>query len=286
MKVIKIGLDAEFMAYKGKKPVYPESKAGIIAGISSFGCDEFGHCLEARPKEAETASDLVTNTMKAMERLPERVKYIAENAHIMEKDDFITLIRKAGGKPLPGCKNIYGKEILDDCAAELKVRQEGKRLVFCGMHVHVSAVHQKKVDFEVGNNVFKTKDVEIPIKMPKKILVWLFDRCLFKPLSTDKDAHIGRYRSPVFYEHKGTLDNWFEYRSLGSTAFTPERLYLIFEIIKELIDKIDEYTLLALEANGGGFLEDTESKLYKLVKRLIKTKAPRSDLRKLWVPWK
>jgi len=279
-----IGLDAEFMAYKGKTPIYPTTEEGIKAGLRNFGCDEFGHCVEARPKEADNANELVTNVMKAMEKLPEGLKYVPENAHTMEKADYIKLIRAQGGKRLSTCKNIHKQDILDDSPAELEARKVGKRLVYCGMHIHVSKVIKRKESFEVSNNVFKTKEVEIPVTVPMKTLVWLFDVCLFGSLANDKDADVGRYRSPGFYELKNGKHH-FEYRSLGITAFTPERLYIIFEIIKELAENVDDYTLLGLQENFK-VIKDTESVLYKLVDRLLNTKPATKCLRKLWVPWK
>lgn len=293
-EIIKIGLDAEFMAYKGSKPVYPMTDEGMKIGLRNFGCDEFGHCVEARPKEATSASVLVTNAMKAMEELPVGLKYIPENAHLMEKADYIKLLREQGGKQLSGAKNIHKQDILDDCPAELEARKAGKRLVYCGMHLHVSKMLKHTVSVETSSTKSKTgkvekdlvvKEVEVPVALPTKTLVWLFDVCLFSPLAGDKDASIGRYRSPGFYEPKNGSHH-FEYRSLGITAFTPERLYLIFKIAKELIKNVDDYTLLGLQTKDDKVFKDTNSKLYKLVDALLKTKPATKCLKKLWVPWK
>jgi hypothetical protein len=284
-EIIKIGLDAEFMAYKGSKVIYPIMPEGLKTGVRQFGCDEFGHCVEARPKEADNANELITNVMKAMERLPEGLKYVPENVHSMEKSDYFKLLREQGSKQLSGCKNIHKQDILDDCPAELKARELGRRLTFCGMHLHVSKVLRHQESYEKEDKTIGTRYVELPVNLPIKTLVWLFDICLFSPLSSDANFAIGRYRSPGFYETKGG-NHHFEYRSLGVSAFTPERLYIIFEIAQELIKNVDDYTILGLQKTDGKVIKDTESKLYKLVNRLLKTKPTAKCLRKLWVPWK
>ena len=289
MTIISIGLDAEFMSYisglaKKDNPVYPKTVEGRDLGLMHFGCDEFGHCLEARPKEATTAGGLVTNTMKAMEALPEGLSYVSENAHLMGKKMFIALVKLQGGKELPTCKNIYGGEILDDCKADLDARKAGKRLLFCGMHIHVSAKKVVKESFKIDGKT-TNKDVEIPIKLPFKSLVYLFDKYLFEPLKHDKDFNIGRYRSPGFYELKRGDGSHFEYRSLGSSAFTPERLYIIFEIIEELINNFDHHVISNLQLSLGVGSKETK-KLNRLVMALANTVQFTGDLRKLWVPWR
>lgn len=277
MVKILIGLDAEFMASHLGTAVYPllDRTEFKLWGV---GCDEFGHCVEVRPKESDTAEGLVLNTVKVMAELPDTVKYMHQNVHTMDKATFIKLLRAQGtGKVIPGCKNIYGKDILNDCEMDLAARKEGKRIVFCGMHVHVSAtdIRQQRVTVK-GNK----EDVEIhtPIELPVRTLIHLFDEFLFKPLSSDKNFNIGRYRSPGFYEVK--TSNHFEYRSLGSSAFHPKRLMLIFEIIKEIIENIDYYTLWNMRETGRCTKEMDE-----LVSALTRTKDSSAELKKLWVPW-
>lgn len=278
MQKILIGLDTEFMAYYGHRPVYPLLDKAEFR-LYGVGCDEFGHCIEVRPKEADTATGLVTNTVKAMAELPAGVlKYKHENVHTMEKKTFIELLRARGtAKEIPGCKNIYSKDILDDCPMDLEARKEGNRIVFCGMHVHVSATDVRQQSVTIKGN---RKDVEIhtPIALPVRTLVYLFDQFLFKPLSKDKDFHVGRYRSPGFYEEKKS--NHFEYRSLGSSAFHPKRLMIIFEIIKEVIKNLDYYTLGNMTAVKYAGLE-----VDKLVRELSQVKSSTKDLRELWIPW-
>jgi len=285
---IRIGLDAEFMGYvasstKGPVPVYPNIAGREFASLRAFGCDEFGHCLEARPTEGESAEELVTNTMKAMSKLPDGVMYKAENAHLMDKKPFIQLIKAQGGKELPTCSNIVGQEILDDCKADIEARKDNKRLLFCGMHVHVSATKSIRETFEVDGKT-ATKDINVPIKLPVKSLVFLFDKYLFSALRNDPDFNIGRYRSPGFYELKKADGSHFEYRSLGSTAFTPERVNLIFKIISEIVKNFDHHNLCNTKPKIGIGTTATKN-LNKLVKELSLTRPTTKDLKDLWVPW-
>ena len=280
MLKILVGLDAEFMAYHLDSPVYPlldkrEHK------LHNVGCDEFGHCIEVRPKESDTAEGLVLNTVKVMAELPAHLKYSHENVHTMDKKTFIKLLRARGtAKEIPDCKNINDQDILDDCKVDLEARKAGNRIVFCGMHVHVSATDISSHKVTIKG---ETESVEIktPIELPVQTLVYLFDRFLFKPLSNDENFDIGRYRSPGFYERK--TSNHFEYRSLGSSAFHPRRLILIFEIVKDIIESLDTYTLWNMgRTDERMFYSD---RLGKLVTTLSKTKSSPKDLRQLWVPW-
>lgn len=282
MQKILIGLDAEFMAYHGHHAVYPllDREEFKLYGV---GCDEFGHCIEVRPKESDTAEGLVTNTMKAVSELPsELLVYRHENMHTMDKKTFIKLVRAQGAaKVIPTCQNIYNKDILEDNPADLEARKVGNRIVFCGMHVHVSATDVRRQSVTIKGN---REDVEIhtPIKLPVQTLVYLFDKFLFEPLSKDDNFNIGRYRSPGFYDVKS--ENHFEYRSLGSSAFHPKRLMIIFEIIEELIKNLDYYALWHMRIdpkNPKGYTKE----MGELVTALSKTKASSKDLRGLWVPW-
>ena len=279
-KVIKIGMDTEFMAYDstGTKSIYPLiDKDKVLMG---HGCDEFGHCVEVRPKESDTAEGLVTNVMKEMAWLPAKLTYRPENMHTMDKKTFIELIRARGtAKEIPGCKNVYKTDVLDDCPADIEARKKGKRVVFCGMHIHVSAEDVKTRQFKIdGKNV--SKEVTIPIELPVQSLVCLFDQHLFSAMSGDKDANAGRYRAKGFYELKKFDNSHFEYRSLGSSSFTPKRVKIIFEIIKELVANTDFYMIHAIRGTG-----QTSTKMYALCESLKKTSPSTQDLRKLWVPW-
>ena len=61
---IKVGVDAEFITYHKNVPIYPSLRDHKDAyKLERFRCDEFGHCVEARPKEAESGRDLVLNIM-------------------------------------------------------------------------------------------------------------------------------------------------------------------------------------------------------------------------------
>ena len=283
MLKILIGLDAEFMAYYHDSPVYPlldrrEHK------LYNVGCDEFGHCIEVRPKESDTAEGLVLNTVKVMAELPAHLRYEHGNVHVMDKKTFIKLLRARGtAKEIPGCKNIHDQDILDDCKMDIEARKAGNRIVFCGMHVHVSAMDVRTQEVTIKGNT-EHVEIETPIDLPVQSLVLLFDEFLFKPLSSDKDFNIGRYRAPGFYERK--TSNHFEYRSLGSSAFGPKRLMVIFEIIKEIIINLDYYVLWnmgPLEIRGTQWRRS--DKLAELVTQLSRTKPSTRDLRQLWVPW-
>jgi len=279
-KVIKIGMDTEFMAYDGagSKPIYPLiDKDRVLVG---HGCDEFGHCVEVRPKEADNAEDLLTNIMKEMARLPGKLTYKPENMHTMDKKTFISLIRARGtAKEIPGCKNIYKTDVLDDCEADIKARKEGKRVVFCGMHVHISAMDARSHPITIGGKT-EHRNIETSIELPVQSLVYLFDHHIFSALAGDKDANIGRYRAKGFYEMKAANGSHFEYRSLGSTVFTPKRVGIIFEIIKEIMMNTDFYMIQAIRNTGV-----TSTKMSSLYESLKKTKPSTQDLRKLWVPW-
>jgi hypothetical protein len=277
-----IGLDAEFMAYEyTKQPVYPLLDGDRHKALRSIGCDEFGHCIEVRPKESDTAEGLVLNTIKEMAELPEDFKYMHENVHTMDKKTFIKLLRAQGtAKEIPGCSNINGKDILDDCEMDLEARKAGNRIVFCGMHVHVSAMDVRHQSITIKGET-KSIEVKTPIELPVRTLVYLFDRFLFKPMSKDKNFNVGRYRAPGFYERKES--NHFEYRSLGSSAFHPQRLILIFKIIEDIIANLDSYTLWNMDS-GGEHMLYTE-RMVKLVAALSATKPSTKDLRQLWVPW-
>ena len=281
MLKILIGLDVEFMAYHKHRAVYPmlDRKEFKLYGV---GCDEFGHCIEIRPRESDTAEGLVLNTMEAMSKLPDTVKYMHENVHTMDKKTFIKLLRAQGTtKIIPDCKNIYGEDILNDCKMDIAARKENNRIVFCGMHVHISATDIRQQSITIKGN---RKDVKIhtPIELPVHTLVYLFDEFLFKPLSKDKNFDVGRYRSPGFYAMKSS--NHFEYRSLGSSAFHPRRLALIFEIIKEIITKLDFYVLWNMQRRNKDSTKHTKE-MAELVEALTRIKDSSVELKKLWVPW-
>lgn len=276
-RIIKIGMDPEFMAYKGKNPIYP-----ALTPEMTCGCDEFGHCVEVRPQEAETKEQLLFNVMKEMSKLPKGYKYTPANAHILDADAFNQLMRVQQRKDVPTCENIYGKDILEDCALERRLRGDGKRLLFCGMHVHMSITERHAVYVEdKDEGVYQDVDIHPPI--PARIITRLLDEYLFKSFN-DEEFHVGRYRSPGFFEMKG--NHWFEYRSLGSSAFTPKRVSIIFDVVKFILENIDE---IAVKYMGGVFdmkQPDTEYKfLVEKRQELLKTKETSRDLKRLWVNW-
>ena len=78
--------------------------------------------------------------------------------------------------------------------------------------------------------------------------------------------------------------NHFEYRSLGSSAFHPRRLALIFEIIKEIITKLDFYVLWNMQRRNKDSTKHTKE-MAELVEALTRIKDSSVELKKLWVPW-
>jgi hypothetical protein len=149
------------------------------------------------------------------------------------------------------------------------------------MHVHVSAISVDFQDIKIGDKT-ENKRVEMPIALPIHVLVYLFDHHIFNALCVagDDNIDVGRYRSKGFYETKSREGHHFEYRSLGSSAFTPARVKIIFDMVKEIMDNIDFYAIQVMCNTG-----KTSQRLAKLYDQLKDTKQATEDLRKLWVPW-
>lgn len=295
---IKVGLDPEFMVkYKGTY-IYPKlrfentalkdlpdyQKRDLRGPLHKLGYDEFGHCVEIRPAAATSGKQLVLNTIDVMEKLPEDFCYYAENTHRMDKKIFIQLVRSMGIKELSESKNIYeGVDILDDCPADLSARKAGKRLLFCGCHMHVSAT--KKISITENNvTLTKTENVALPIKS----IVRIFDNLLFRPFVKcgDIDFNIGRYRSPGFYEKK--FHGGFEYRSLGASVLTPKRLKLIADImiavVKHVLNEENTHEIIFQHyMKNNEATKEYPKEIYDMVNELMKTKAVTSNLRSLWV---
>lgn len=272
--VLQVGMDAEFMAYDEDEPVYPylDEKHDL----KKHGCDEFGHCVEVRPRQAKSGQDLVTNIMGTMAGLPEHLRYRLENVHFMTRKDYVSLLRKQGVKRISESHNVYGSDVLNECPLDIKAIETGKRLVFCGMHVHVSTMFKAGVpahDPKTGKYTH-TEHAEIELPIMTRTLVRIFDRVMFAMLEGDENFNVGRYRSPGFFEVKAS--HHMEYRSLGATAFTPQRVKLIADIAIEVMKHID---LLS----KGGVVTET---IFKLMEKLKKTKPyDGDDIRKIWVPW-
>jgi len=284
MMRVKIGLDVEFMAkYKGQY-AYPALKK--YEDLKNFGCDEFGHCVEARPNASDKKSQFIYNVMEEMEQLPDKYKYYPINAVQLPKADFFNLLKIVGDKPISTCSNIYGKDILDDNEYEDALRKNGMRGVYCGMHIHMSTWTTQMTRLHKDKNPDGIlTEVELPVNMPYRIITALLDNFAFGQLISDNDFNIGRYRSKGFYELK--TDNHFEYRSLGVTAFTPQRLSIIFDIVKHVVEHYDEL-FLWLYADWDAEKVPINVKILKdLASALHKTKPfYSSDLKKLWVPWR
>jgi hypothetical protein len=285
-KKVYVGTDPEFMVQGGKgNYLYPLAIEGY-SPLRAVGHDEFGHCIEIRPKEATSGEGLVLNTMTKMAELPKGHKrdvyaYTADNAHSMDRKTFNKLIRAQGGKSLSESKNIYGLDILSDenCPADMAARKKGQRLLFCGMHMHISCYEERTITVKSDQGKDIKHELKDAITLPAKSLTRLFDHYLFDNLRSDVDFDIGRYRSKGFYERKP--HGGFEYRSLGASALTPERLSIIADIMIEIVESFDQINFGLTDPKQ----ETTTKKLEGLVKNLKATKPHKGCLRKLWVPW-
>lgn len=271
MKIL-IGLDAEFMALSRKgKFAFPLMEREL----SGFGCDEMGHCLESRPEPAQKAQELIFNIMRSLARLPLGYRYVPENMIAVLKEDYFKLLKEQGSKEIPNCVNIYDKEILDDDA---EYDRKTHRPLFCGMHVHISAYEEfeyGRYDEEKGHCIPEMQKTFI--KLPRVTLVKLFDKYIFDALKDDPRFVAGRYRQPGFYEDKS--HGGFEYRSLGSTAFTPKRVAIIFEMVKTIVENHD------MLANPTDKKRLVETALEESKTRLSRTR-PATNLFRAWVYWK
>jgi hypothetical protein len=291
--IIKIGSDPEFMVALRKSSeryIYPglgvagnnlDKEAETIRyGLLRLGADELGHCAEIRPCPATNPEDFVLNITKGIATLPKCFKYYAENTCRIDKKLLFGLIRRAGGKELSPSTNIYGKDILDDCEEDLKARKAGKRLLFCGCHIHLSAT--EIVEHRKGGKSTKS---EVVRELPIELLVYLFDNLVFSTMEGDPEFNIGRYRSKGFYEEKP--HGGFEYRSLGSTALQPNRMFLIAKIMLD----VTEYVMEENREVMGLLLEGGKRKLLKSVEHMVKSEVEQlrqidridRDLQKLWV---
>jgi len=232
--IIKVGMDTEFMAVKKGKYAYPI----LDKDLNGVGCDEFGHCVEIRPDAATKKEDLMFNIMREMSRLPEKMRYMARNAAVIPEGDFTELLKAQGSKEVPGCSNIYGLDILKSTAFEKKWMAKGQKVVYCGMHIHVSTaldIDRRLECKKCGKE--RSYKIEVDVPLPYRILTRLFDEYLFTPLQNDPQFSVGRYRSAGFYELK--TQSHFEYRSLGTSAFTPKRVGLVFDIVKYIMENYD-----------------------------------------------
>ena len=275
--MFKIGMDAEFMAYSKGRVVFPKLSSPEDP-IRRSGCDEFGHCVEIRPEETSDKETLIANIATAIGKLPQQYKYFTENIHIVKKEEYYKLIRSSGStKELPVCKNIYGSDILDDSDIEGQERKQGNRVLYCGMHIHVSTFLEKVVPVESDGKTIHGR-TKVPLDINKQSLTALFDTFLYEPLREDKNFASGKFRMPGYYEEKS--DSHFEYRSLGSSALTPVRVAIIFQVISEILNNYDSLMVESLTAKGKAW-----ESILRISERLRKTKESHADLKKVWTPW-
>ena len=269
---IKIGMDVEFMAFKGKNMVYARGP-GSPTELQRIGCDEFGHCIEVRPKEAEDEYELIGNIMREMSGLPKEFSYKTLNAVEVPEKDHIALVRRQGRKQVPECKNVYNVDILKTTGLEKMAIQKNQKVLYCGMHVHVSTALGHSYE---GKHKRKSENVDIPV--PAVLLTQLFDDLIFTSMEGDPSFNCGRYRQRGFYEMK--TSSHFEYRSLGSSAFTPERVAIIFRMVKHIVENHD---VLSVLLNGNwDFVPKDKMALADLRKNLRATKPYDEDLLKIW----
>jgi len=294
---IKVGMDPEFMAKCNDMFIYPglgREQAGLVGQsdrvrdkIRNVTADEFGHCVEIRPVHAANGKQLVLNVIDAMSSLPKCFTYHAVNTHRMDKKTCIALIRRLGRKDISPSLNIYGKDVLDDCPADIKARQLGQRLLFCGTHMHLSA--RREIQIRVNDDVHT--DYE-NVQLPVQTLVKIFDTLIFGCFDDDDEFNVGRYRSRGFYEEKP--HGGFEYRSLGSTAMTPIRIKLIadlmIDITQHVLDNIDDIMFNGLTLKhefpmygGTPLQQEIHANLCRL--ECTKPLGKDVDLRMEWVPF-
>ena len=150
------------------------------------------------------------------------------------------------------------------------------------MHVHISAY--KDIEYKRWNEEKKcsiSETQKVFIDLPKITLVKLFDKYIFDALKDDFDFVAGRYRQPGYYEEK--THGGFEYRSLGSTAFTPKRVAIIFDMVKIIVKNYD-LLINYVDKSEDPVTDSIHLILSKLKTRLEKTK-PSTNLFKSWVMW-
>jgi cytochrome P450 len=75
-------------------------------------------------------------------------------------------------------------------------------------------------------------------------------------------------------------ESHFEYRSLGSSAFTPQRVAIIFRMVKRIVQEADDLSVI-LNKNKDFFVGN-DTALGKLRRELISSKPYSGDLLKIW----
>lgn len=269
--ITRIGMDVEFMAFHRGKMVYAQGP-NSPQELREVGCDEFGHCIEIRPKQATDEFELIGNIMRAMSALPKKFAYKSLNAVEVPEKEYIDLVRKQGQKNVPECINVYNADILATTDFEKQAIKSNKKVLYCGMHIHVSTAIEHRYE---GKNGRVVEEIGLPI--PAVLLTQLFDKLIFTGLSDDPLFKCGRYRQPGFYEMK--TKSHFEYRSLGSSAFTPERVAIIFRMIKTIVENADGLSIILKD-----YFLNSKTELYKLCAKLKATKPSSQDLLKIWMP--
>jgi hypothetical protein len=297
---IKIGMDPEFMVFYKGQPIYPvlrdantcipkpsKARDRVISALDKVDYDEFGHCCEIRPAEAESGEKLMYNVMTEMAKLPGDFKYHTFNAYWLDKKLVTKMIRLTGRKDVSQSKNIYGNDVLDDCEEDLKAAKAGQKILFCGCHMHVSATKEVVINEVIdGRTEIHRKEESIPL--PTEVLTLLFDRLIFSQLDSDKNFKIGRYRSPGFYEEKH--HGGFEYRSLGASALTPKRVYLIAEAMIAIVRETMKihgaaFTALMLQTYTRDDIVNTMwDRTKHILNELVKTKPITGNIQKIWTP--
>jgi len=292
---ITIGTNPEFMVKYRGNCVYPSlseenyamrNNSDLTDKLDTIPRGDFGHCAEIRPLPATSGKQLVLNTIDVMSTLPQEFKYHTKNTHMLSKEMMSMLLHIAGSKKIPQAQNIYKKPILKDCPLYLVARKEGLRLLFCGCHMHISTT--RTIRIKVGKEVVEHKE---NIDLPAESLVWLFDNLLFSCFIREHGFNAGSHRSMGYYERKS--HGGFEYRSLGSSAFTPKRLRLIadlmIDITEQFMSRIDKSLAELRNAhpetyNPTDFLSKDGKSMLKELKKTKPITSPKGIL-KTWVPF-
>ena len=273
---VNVGVDVEFMAYWKGKPFYP-----VLEKDFEEYMDNFGHCVEVRPQYSNDKFEFMANIERSLSEVKEikNCKFVTENVHLMKQEDFREIIYENDGKDAERYHNIYGFNCLDKSEEELELeRSSGKRCVMCGTHLHISTTSSERIEFKDSTGKWHYVDKEVKQRINPALLTKLFDWYIYCALESDKYTNIGRYRSPGFF--KVIDDSHFEYRSLPSTAFTPKRMSIIFDMVQIIVNNMDRI-ILAIETES-----DTEgilNELKRLNEKLCNSKPVTSDIVKSWI---
>ena len=253
----KVGLEAEFILYKGEEIVFP-SEYG-------FSTDQFVILGEVRADPGETRADTVANFMKEWYKVQYRVNQTPGLAispfgyGSLTPKQYTEVIKRCDPKEAPKCENIYGtdlSEYSDAVVVDGKVQQHN---ISAGLHIHFSSLEEQNTKY--------VKEKYSPVSLPvgfngidgikARLDLFKYDgykeevdlHCqasrITKPVinyivKAFDEAVLPNYKLPVAlkYRHAGfyEIKPWgFEYRSLPFNS----------ETLKDLMSLVDKaFTLL------------------------------------------